>query len=212
VCDRVGDLGTAGEAGEAGPVRGLIVQYEQSALDLLAALTADAGLFFYLDRGTLRLTSLAGQGDAIELKVGRDLSTARATASAEAMRRSTATKAWDVLHTEVVDASVLVARQDTNDMHALDATAFGDIGRRILFNRVANDAGEAEALAQADLDRSAARDVIIEATAMGNPEIRPGRLVNIQGLSDAINGIYTVTVAEHAITEASGYLTTFSTE
>jgi uncharacterized protein involved in type VI secretion and phage assembly len=210
--DTVGEIGIDCEAAEAGPVRGLIVQYEQSDLDLVAALAADAGLFFFLDRGKLRLTSLAGQGEAIDLKVGRELSVARATASAEAMRRGTATKAWDVLHTVVVDASVSVARQDAVDMHGLDATSFGDVGKRTLFNRLANDAGEAEALAQADLDRSAARDVVIDATAMGTPEIRPGRLVNVQGMSQAVDGIYTVTVAEHSITEASGYLTAFSTE
>jgi uncharacterized protein involved in type VI secretion and phage assembly len=210
--DTVSEIGLACDAAESGPVRGLIVQYEQSDLDLLAALAADAGLFFYLDRDTLRLTSLAGQGDALDLKVGHELSVARATASADAMRRSTATKAWDVLHTGVVDASAAVARQDTNDVHGLDTTAFGDVGKRTLFNRIANDAGEAQALAQADLDRSAARDVIIEATAMGRPDIRPGCIVNIQGMSDNIDGRYTVTVAEHTITEASGYLTAFSTE
>lgn len=212
LADTVGEIGIDCDAVETGPTRGLIVQHEQSDFDLLAALTADAGLFFFLDRGTLRLTSLAGQGDAIELKVGRDLSIARATANAEAMRRATHAKAWDVLHTDVVDASVLVARQDTNDMHALDATAFGDVGKRTLFNRLAAAGDEAEALAQADMDRSAARDVVIEATAMGNADIHPGCLVNVQGLSGNIDGHYTVTTAEHTITEASGFLTAFSTE
>jgi len=212
LADTVGEIGLDCDAAETGPVRGLIVQYEQSDLDILVALAADAGLYFYLDGGTLRLTSLAGEGDAIDLKVGRELSVARASASAEAMRRGTQTKAWDVLHTVVVDATASVARQDAIDMHGPDTAAFGDVGKRTLFNRLANDAGEAQAQAQADLDRSAGRDVIIEATAMGDPAIRPGRLVNILGLSDDIDGRYPVTVAEHTITEASGYLTTFSTE
>lgn len=212
VADTVSEVGLGCDAGETGPVRGLIVQHEQSDLDLLAMLSGDAGLFFYLDQETVRLMSLAGEGDALDLKVGRELSVARATANAEAMRRETATKAWDVLHTEVVDASAGVARQDAKDMHGLDTTVFGDIGKRILFNRIASDADEAQSLAQADLDRSAARDVIVEATATGNPNIRPGRIVNLAGLSDAIDGKYTVTVAEHSVTEASGYLTAFSTE
>jgi uncharacterized protein involved in type VI secretion and phage assembly len=212
LADTVGEIGLDCDAVETGPTRGLVVQSEQSDLDLLTTLAAEAGLFFYLDRGTLRLTSLAGHGDAIDLKVGRELSVARATASAEGMRRGTQTTAWDVLHTEVVDASVAVARQDANDTHALDASDFGDVGKRILFNRLANNSGEAEALAQADMDRSAARDVIVEATAMGNPEIRPGCIVNVLGLSGNIDGRYTVTVAEHTVTDASGYLTSFSTE
>ena len=212
LADSVAEIGIDCDPVETGPTRGLIVQYEQNDLDLLTALAADAGLFFFLDRGTLRLMSLAGHGgEAMELKVGRDLSIARATANAESMRRATAAKAWDVLHTEVVDASVLVARQDTNDMHALDASAFGDVGKRTLFNRLAGNGDEAEALAQADMDRSAARDVVIDATAVGNPDIRPGALVNVQGLSSNIDGHYTVTTVEHTITEASGFLTAFST-
>jgi phage baseplate assembly protein gpV len=112
----------------------------------------------------------------------------------------------------VIEGAAATARQDADDVHGLDTSAFGDVGTRILFNRLASDSTEAQALSQADMDRSAARDVIIEATAMGSPEIRPGRIVNVQGVSDNIDGRYTVTVAEHTITEAAGYLTAFSTE
>jgi uncharacterized protein involved in type VI secretion and phage assembly len=212
IAETVAEFDLECKAAETGPVRGLIVQHDQSDLDLLAALAAEAGLFFYLEGSIVRLVSLAGEGDAIELKVGRDLSKARAVASAESMRRGTQARAWDVLRTAVIAGSASVARQDADDMRSMDLSAFGGLGERFLFNRVASAAEEVQALAQADLDRGAARELIVEATAVGNPDLRPGRAIRIVGLDEHVDGIFAITEAVHTFSEESGYLSTFSTE
>jgi len=211
VADTVREIGLGCEAASNGPTRRFVVQSDESDFNLLVGLAADAGLYLYLAGDTVRLVSLAGEGDPVELKVGRELAAARATANAESMRVRTETRAWDVSRTQLVAGSATLARQDANDMHALDLTAFSGLGARTLFNRIAGAADEAEALAQADLDRSAGREVVIEATADGNPDLRPGRLVTIVGLGAAADGIFTVTEAVHSFSEASGYLTEFTT-
>ena len=116
-----------------------------------------------------------------------------------------------MLRTQVVAASAAVARQDANDMSSTDLSAFGGLGERTLFNRMAAAADDAQAMAQADLDRSVGRELVVEATADGDPDIRPGRRVRIIGLDQAVDGVFTVTEATHSFTEAAGYLTEFTT-
>ena len=68
------EIGLGCQQTEAGPVRRLIVQYEQSDFDLLVGLAVEAGLYLHLDGDTVRLVSLGGDGDPIELDVaGRRL-------------------------------------------------------------------------------------------------------------------------------------------
>jgi uncharacterized protein involved in type VI secretion and phage assembly len=211
ITDTAAEIGLGCDPAESGPARRLIVQYDQSDFDAVTGLAAEAGLYLYLDGETVRVVSLAGEGDPIELKVGRELATARATASVESLRRGTKASAWDVLHTQVVTGSATLARQDALDMHGGDVSAFEGLGERLLFNRLAGAADEAQALAQADLDRGASRQLTIEATADGNAAIRPGRVVSILGVDDAVDGLFAVTEAVHSFTEASGYLTELST-
>jgi uncharacterized protein involved in type VI secretion and phage assembly len=207
IADTAAAIGLACEHPDDGPVRRLIVQSEQSDFDLMAALAAEAGLFLFLAGETLRLVSLAGEGEPIELKVGRELATVSATQSVEPMRRGTRTRAWDVLKTQVVAGAADAARQG----RPADLDEFGGLGQRTLFNRLAAGADEAQALAQADLDRSAGRGLVVEGTADGNPDLRPGRRIRVVGVADAIDGVFTLTEATHGFSEASGYLTRFTT-
>jgi phage baseplate assembly protein gpV/phage protein D len=206
-----GALGLEHEAAEPGPSRRFAVQTEQSDFEFLLEAASGAGLHVYLDDGTLKLLTLAGEGDAIELKHGRDLANVRSVASAETLRRFTKIRAWDVLHTKLLDETVSLARQDAEEMHSAGQDAFGDIGQRTLFNRVAPSAAETEGFAQADIDRAVQGELIIEGKADGNPEIRPGRAVNIVGVDDDVDGRFTVTQALHRFTEEAGYFTDFST-
>jgi phage protein D/phage baseplate assembly protein gpV len=209
--DTVREIGLECHASVTDPARSVIAQHDQSDLDMVGSLAAESGLYFYLEDGMVRLVSLAGEGEPIELKVGVDLSKAQAASNAESMRRGTQTKAWDVLRTTVLGSSASVARQDANDTRSMDLSAFADLGARVLFNRLAGAADQAQGMAQADLDRAAARELIVEATADGNARIRPGQTVRIVNLDDAVDGIFTVTEATHTFSDDSGYLTEFST-
>ncbi len=149
------ELGVGSAAAESGPARRLCVQYESSDLDFIVDLAREAGLHLYLDGDVLRLVTLAGEGEPVELKLGRELAAARSVLGVETMRRNVKAQAWNVLRTTVLGASVSLARQDAQDMRSLDMSSFADLGMRTLYNRLAADTSEIEGHAQADLDHAA---------------------------------------------------------
>lgn len=211
VAQAAGDLGIDSAAAETGPARRLAVQYEHSDLEFIVDLARESGLHLYLDGDVLRLVTLAGEGEPVELKVGRELASVRSVASIETMRRHVGAKAWNVLRTTVVDSTVSLARQDAEDMRSIDTSAFSDLGVRTLYNRIAADTGELDGHAQADIDNAACGEVIVEGAADGNAKLRPGRAIRIVGLDDEVDGQFTVTEALHRFGEDIGYITEFST-
>lgn len=205
------ELGVGSAAAESGPARRLCVQYESSDLDFIVDLAREAGLHLYLDGDVLRLVTLAGEGEPVELKLGRELAAARSVLGVETMRRNVKAQAWNVLRTTVLGASVSLARQDAQDMRSLDMSSFADLGMRTLYNRLAADTSEIEGHAQADLDHAAAGEAVVEGSADGDPKLRPGRAVRIVGLADDVDGQFTLTETLHRFSESDGYVTEFST-
>src|SRR5262249_48593723 len=70
---------------------------------------------------------------------------------------------------------------------------------------------EAHALAQADMDLSAAYDASVVGEAAGDPRIRPGQPVRIDGVASGFGGRYVVTEAIHRCGASSGFRTEFAT-
>ena len=206
------DLGLSFQTSEHPPTRALVIQHDQSDLDLVLDLARDAGLYLYLEAGALRLISLAGEGDPVPLKMRREIIEARATAGAESLRPWADARSWDPSRAVTANGRASLARQDAEELRDGGMTAFPDLGGRTLFNRLAADSHEAEGLAQADLDRAAARAVLLEAVVEGDPRLRPGRPVTLEGIGDLVDGRCVVTRALHRFDEAKGYVVEISTE
>jgi uncharacterized protein len=71
---------------------------------------------------------------------------------------------------------------------------------------------EAQALADTVFDRRARRFVTVEATAQGNPAIRVGTHVTLQGLGPRFSNTYYVVRATHRFDSTNGYQTHFEAE
>lgn len=207
------DIGVGSEVSSNLPRRRLLIQHEQSDLDLLVEVASDCGRFVHLAGGSLRMPTLAGDGaDPVRLVAGRTLLEAQVELNAETMRRSTLARGWDVTSIAPVESTVSVAAQDAVEMRGADAfSRFEGLGERLLVNRLSADQAEAEGLAQADLDRATQLGATLIATVNGDPALRPGRAVAIEGISDDADGGYVLTEATHSFTIAAGYLTRLST-
>jgi uncharacterized protein involved in type VI secretion and phage assembly len=206
------ELDLAFRCAERPPIRALIIQHDQSDFDLIVDLARDAGLYLHLEAGEMRLISLAGAGEAIPLRIRREIIEARCTAGAEAVRPWTGAQTWDLARVVAVNARAGLARQDAEELRDGGLAAFPDLGGRTLFNRLAADAGEAESLAQADLDRAVSRAVMLEAVVEGDTRLRPGRPVSLEGVGDLVDGRCVLTRALHRFDEAGGYVVEVSTE
>lgn len=71
---------------------------------------------------------------------------------------------------------------------------------------------EAQALADTVYDRRARRFVTVEGTAQGNPAIRVGTHLTLQGLGPRFENTYYVVRATHRFDSANGYQTDFAAE
>jgi phage protein D len=69
---------------------------------------------------------------------------------------------------------------------------------------------EADRLASGLLNEMALRHVTGEGVCIGRPDLRPGRLVKIDGVGRRFSGLYYVTSAEHVYTRTRGYRTSFT--
>jgi uncharacterized protein involved in type VI secretion and phage assembly len=205
------DLGVDSRSVENTPERRLTIQHEQTDLDLLCDLAGDSGLYPVLREKLLLLVSLAGDGEEpLLLAIGKNLLSARVSLATNRSLVESKAQSLDLARVATSTASVGLARQDREEMRNLGREAPN--ARRHLTNRFTDGDSETEALAQAMLDRAAAREGVAEGVTEGDPALTPGRLVTITGIAPALEGRYIVTRAVHRFTQDGGYLTEFSTE
>jgi phage protein D/phage baseplate assembly protein gpV len=204
-----GDIGCGSAATRSTPGRDLVIQAGESDLDLLADLAAEAGLYPFIDDGTLKLVGLDGDGEEIPLALGRTLQSVRITLSSERALTRGEARGWSPATSHRFQAEAATASQDALDLRDLGLRAHA--AERLILNALVDSEGEARALAQADMDRGAAYEAAVVGTAFGDPAIRPGRPLRIDGVGADLAGLYVVTEAVHRFDAASGYTTEFAT-
>jgi phage protein D len=82
-------------------------------------------------------------------------------------------------------------------------------GTTLIADRVAFDGSEADDIAKSALNGRADAYVEAEGVAFGNPSIRAGANVTIQGVGTNLSGTYYVTATDHTYRGKTGYMTGF---
>ena len=209
-----GDIGVSVEtSGESPAVRPLVIQHCQSDFDLLAELADSAGLNFWLDGDTLRLMSLGGDGgDEVRLAVGENVLELTSDVSAEPMRKSSQAFGWDLAANEVRTERAGMSAQDALEMRMDALAAFDGLGERTLVNRLSDSSDSMKRLAQGDIDRATARGLSLDLLSEGNAELRPARVVRLEGAGPEADGPFVVSRAIHRFDSDSGYTTRILTD
>ena len=206
------DIGVGADPDTGATDSRLVIQHEQNELDLLVASAAAAGRYLQLAGGVLRAMRLDGDGqDAIPLSFGDTLLEASVELNAETMRRSSLVRGWDLQSNRVMEKAVTLAAQDGIEFRGLGIDCFADAGDRLLVNRLSRNEADAEALAQADMDRATQLGATLTATAEGNAQLRPGRTVDIRGIGLPGDGSFVLTSVIHSFEAATGYVSRLST-
>jgi phage baseplate assembly protein gpV/phage protein D len=194
------------------PARPLLIQSDENDLDLLVLAAGRQGLYVRLASGSVRALTLAGDGrEPIHLTAGGNLYAASASVSSETMRQNTAVQGWDWRHIKAVAGQAALARQDAGEIGPDPGAALTGRGKRVLVNRLVAGREEADAAAQADMDRAAAFAATLSGTAEGDPGLEPGRLVRVEGLGGAADRLYVLTETTHSFSSTSGYVTEIGT-
>jgi phage baseplate assembly protein gpV/phage protein D len=202
----VADLGIKVSESVSDPLWQRIVQHRQSDLDLLVEVTERSGQFITLRGDVLHVMTLDGIGDEIPLMLGESLMEARIEINGDPSCRSVTTSGWDPWRVEHHEGQVKTARVGRKVAVNVPPDRFGSDGERIVVDEVIQDDGQAEAISQAELDLRITREVIFRGVAEGDPHLRPGTPVAVQGVAKAFEGRYILTGVNHIIDNEKGFV------
>jgi uncharacterized protein involved in type VI secretion and phage assembly len=207
----VADLGLRVEAVDSGPLRQNIIQYNQTDLDLMTRAADRCGLYFTLRDGVLHLITLEGIGPALSLELGASLLEARIEVNADSICSTVEATGWDPQRVEPVSGRADRARVGRQVAVRLTPDQVGGRDQRTIVDEALQDDRQADGLAQAELDRRAACEVVLWGVAEGDPHLRPGAPVEIRGVAESLAGRYVLTAVRHIIDHDRGYVSEIDT-
>jgi phage baseplate assembly protein gpV len=189
-----------------------LIQAGPSNFDFLARQAAACGLYFALRDGELIFFTLRGEGDAIPLELGRSLIEANLEINGNQAVRQVSASCWNPRLAEPRQVTATDPRVGRQVKARATPASLGAAAEFKTFGDVVEDSRQAEALAQAELDFRGAREVTLRGVATGNPHLRPGVRVQVDGVAAAVRGTYVLTEATHVMTGERGYQTEISSD
>lgn len=204
------EVGLSVDADADGPRLDRVLQHRHSDLDLLVEVAGRAGLHLAGDDDRLRLVTLDGYGEPVELTLGRTLHSLRLAANLDRAAGQSAALGWHPQRAEPISQSADTARTGRRIPLAPDPAAVGADGLRTAVDQPGRSDDELAALAQAGLDARVAALVTAQGVAEGDPALRPGRRIALAGVADDLAGVYVLTEVTHTV-DGNGHLTAFST-
>jgi uncharacterized protein involved in type VI secretion and phage assembly len=202
----VADLGVSVESADGGPLHDRIFQVGWSDLDLLDRTARRSGLYFALQDGALRMFALSGLEGTRTLRLGDSLLEARLEVNGDPACRSVATQGWDPARAETRRGKASDPRTGRSVPAEVAPADVGGSGDRTQLNVAVGDDRQADALAQAELDLAVAREVTFWGVAEGDPALRPGCRVELEGVAPSFRGTYVLSSVEHRLDAEQGYV------
>ena len=179
----------------------LLIQHQQTDLEFLVEVAAREGLYLALADGELRAFSLAGQPEKEIVLDRQQIIEARLEINAEEACERVEVMGWSTSKAAIRrgNAPISGARQvaDRN----VKARAVGGSGLRQLVNETAPFETHARSLAQAELDWRKSSVTTLWAKITGNTNLRPGTVVEPDGVAGPVAGRFVLTEVDHTITE-----------
>jgi phage protein D len=198
-------------------------QAGQTDWELLQQLTRDTGLEiavrqgrFSFTRPTTAATAPTAGGrsstDPLVLALGADLLRFRSVLTSAQQVGEVEVRGWDVATKKALTATA-PATTTSADLPTVTpqdlAKLFGDpvhVAADIPYRSQA----EVDEAARTLADEMASTFAEFEGVARGNPQLRAGAAISIDGLGEPFDGKYTVTTSRHRFDPTGGYTTTFS--
>jgi uncharacterized protein involved in type VI secretion and phage assembly len=202
-------VGLQVEGAEPGPLWRTLYQHRQSDLGLLVETAERCGLYLTVRDGTLHLITLDGTGDSVSLALGESLLEARIEVNGDTSCRTVSASGWDAQGVEAHDGQVSRARVG-RQVRAEASPDRLDGRQRYLVGEALQDDRHAEALAQSELDLRTAREVTLWGIAEGDPRLRPGTPVEVDGVAPDVAGRYVLASVVHTVDDRMGFVSEIS--
>ncbi len=189
----------------------IIIQHGQSDLELLADVCQRCGLYPVLDGDVLRLITLESDLESVRLVLGEGLFEVRIDMNDEPVSGQVEVVGWDASLVERREgqATATSAGKD-NGLKLASGQGSTDLTWHFIDEAVGSDAHAGD-LAQAELDRRAASEITIWAIGEGDPNLKPGTGISVEGVAENLAGTYMATSVAHTIDRERGFITEVST-
>jgi phage protein D len=206
------ELGLNVELRDLPAVTATFAQFNESDLAFLRRVLARYDCSLRIDNGALRVASRIAAGVTIDLALSSQLR--RVQVAADLAHQCTAVTAsgWDAARgsafTQQASGTQLGAGRGLTGAELL-RRSFGERSEHLGALACVDDS-EAGALTRAAFDQRARLFVTAHGTAEGNPQLRAGTLVALQGLGARFDNTFEVLDCMHRFDLAEGYQTDFT--
>lgn len=210
-----GELNLRPDVQDSGVVHGYLLQNNLSDIDFLLmrarriryeVIVSDQDLVFREAANNL--------GETVTLEYQRDLKSFSPRLSTAGQASKVSVRGWDPASKEAI-LGVAGAGDETTKMSgqevgpAIADAAFGETVASVVQVPVASQA-EADQIAKARFNDMALQLISGDGETVGNPAIRAGTTLQIDGLGDRFSGLYYVRKAEHRFGPKIGFVTKFN--
>ncbi|MGV0107035.1 Rhs element Vgr protein [Nostoc sp. DSM 114160] len=184
-----------------GEVHKYVFQENQTNMEFLRERAARIGFELFITEEKLNFCKPKTQG-ALSLKWLVDINKFSTRVTSAEQISSVEVRAWDYTQKQLISGTAKKEKQVTetgNRLGSSTSNAFSNLKspKMIVVDKPVASKKQADTMAQALCDELGGEFVYADAKAEGNPEIRPGRVINLQGMGDRYSGKYYVTETRH---------------
>ncbi|MFN6486093.1 MULTISPECIES: VgrG-related protein [unclassified Nostoc] len=202
---------TGGPYGFGDPV-GYIFQENQTNMEFLRERAARNGFELFVQDGKLNFRKPSG-GNSLNLKWLKDITNFHVRVSSTEQVSSVEVRGWDYKNKQAIVSTK--SAQTAQVVTSIDqgkgtqtSTAFNSSPKMIVVDKPVFSSKESDAIAQALFNELSGEFVQADAQAVGNPDIRPGKVISLKDMGK-YSGSYYVTETRH-IFQSRVYNTEFS--
>lgn len=194
------------------PTHEYILQDNQTNMEFLQERAGRVGYYAYVDDGTLYFVKEPENGREVNLQFGIDLIDFQARLTTAEQVSEVAARGWDPASKKAIVGKKSALSRDIVKVNNKDgkATANAAFGKseECVIDYAVRTVDEANLQAQSVLDTRGHAFFTAEGTCRGNPNIRAGARVKIEGIGTRFSGTYRVSHSVHRY-DISGYNTRF---
>jgi len=197
----------------SGEVHEYVFQENQTNMEFLRERAARIGFELYIQGDKINFCKPESQ-KSLELKWLVDISSFSTRVTSAEQVSKVEVRSWDYTKKKLIAESVKSEKVITNTGNKLGSNSsskfnFSKPPEMTVVDQPVATAAQAKKMAQALCDELGGEFVYADAKAEGDPEIRPGRIVNLQGMGDRFSGKYYITETRHFYNQRV-YTTDFS--
>ncbi|MEH2306467.1 VgrG-related protein [Nostoc sp.] len=190
-----------GNIEQTGEVHKYVFQENQTNMEFLRERAARIGFELFITEEKLNFCKPKTQG-ALSLKWLVDINKFSTRVTSAEQISSVEVRAWDYTQKKLISGIANKEKQTTQTGNKLGSTtsnAFSNLKspKMIVVDKPVASKKQADTMAQALCDELGGEFVYADAKAEGNPEIRPGRVISLEGMGDRYSGKYYVTETRH---------------